>query len=491
MESNRVGFFDISESSALDLVPKTDDRGRVLPEFPRTDIFKQIWGEEGVPRRVRAYAFLGPLLAFSGVGLYLVNNPMTMRFVGMKYAGLLSMAVWLGFIVFLAWARGGKRFQIFGSTANQTQQYSPMYFALGMIFMLVAFAATGARVVSLSALQHPWAYGLAAAMLAVGFLTSSIGWRRAYVRQNCKQSGQRIRPDAELRRFSMTSTPLMIAGMAVLMLAIADRGSASLSKIGRFALGGVLLGVVSVAKGATKLKARNTSNPLFGSERLSAWLAANDRCGSCGYSLESAPIEADGVRLCPECGCAWHRDRVTHAAPAPEDKKRVIETLTRVDGLVLDDRGVPLARKVTSLGGWIDDSRLFGPNAELLTRHAGRLRVKRLREGAIAAGVGCSVIALLVFFATDFRDTGLIWTLFLFVGLAAIGGVVWHVFGTMPPDSICGPILASGLCPGCASSLAPAFDAGQTFDACVNCASCGLAWKRERVRLDSTRERQA
>ncbi len=31
-------------------------------------------------------------------------------------------------------------------------------------------------------------------------------------------------------------------------------------------------------------------------------------CPSCGYSLEESPREADGCRLCPECGGAWRVD---------------------------------------------------------------------------------------------------------------------------------------------------------------------------------------
>jgi hypothetical protein len=34
-------------------------------------------------------------------------------------------------------------------------------------------------------------------------------------------------------------------------------------------------------------------------------MAAQGRCGACGYGLGSVPPGEDGCRLCPECGSAW------------------------------------------------------------------------------------------------------------------------------------------------------------------------------------------
>jgi hypothetical protein len=36
-------------------------------------------------------------------------------------------------------------------------------------------------------------------------------------------------------------------------------------------------------------------------------LAAQGRCGGCGYALDDLAQEADGCRVCPECGTAWRR----------------------------------------------------------------------------------------------------------------------------------------------------------------------------------------
>lgn len=41
----------------------------------------------------------------------------------------------------------------------------------------------------------------------------------------------------------------------------------------------------------------------------------HQRCGSCGYTLVGVPEEADGCRVCPECGAAWRL--VEESAPSP------------------------------------------------------------------------------------------------------------------------------------------------------------------------------
>lgn len=53
----------------------------------------------------------------------------------------------------------------------------------------------------------------------------------------------------------------------------------------------------------------NNSPVLVVSDRL-----AHARCGGCGYALNGRPKEADGCRVCPECGGAWR------ILPQPRDR---------------------------------------------------------------------------------------------------------------------------------------------------------------------------
>lgn len=41
------------------------------------------------------------------------------------------------------------------------------------------------------------------------------------------------------------------------------------------------------------------------SEDLVTMLKKWNRCLSCATTLEGLPVEADGCRVCPECGAAW------------------------------------------------------------------------------------------------------------------------------------------------------------------------------------------
>jgi hypothetical protein len=45
-----------------------------------------------------------------------------------------------------------------------------------------------------------------------------------------------------------------------------------------------------------------------------AHVVATNRCPVCWYDLTAAKPEADGCRVCPECGAAW-RHHMPHPAP--------------------------------------------------------------------------------------------------------------------------------------------------------------------------------
>ncbi|MBI1189270.1 MAG: hypothetical protein GC200_01125 [Tepidisphaera sp.] len=478
-------LFSLPTPPAQDLGPRTDDRGRALPEVPRADIFKQLWGDDGVPKRLQLYMLMGPLVAFSGFGYFLsMQAPRLAGGIGIKYGGMIAIAGWVGFMSLLIWSRGGKRFQLFGAMRQQQHGVSPTNWIVSLAFVLAMIVFGATQAASLSKIDHLWAYYVAGGFLSLSLLVSAFAWRRAYLRQNCKETGQNPRLDKELMLASLFTMPLLVSGSAVIGLGFAKGGKAGLLALGLIAAGGLVMGIVVTFISFSKLKKSNTSNPMYGSGRLVAWLAASNRCGACAYPLVDVPIEPDGVRLCPECGCAWHKDRATNPAPAPDDKKRVIEALTRVSGLALDDRGVPLPIKLRSVGGWLDDKALKGEAAELLEMHHRKTRARRTREGAFFGLIMWLVLAgLTIFIFIDLRDVGLMATS---LGLVTVLIGVWviaHIFKGLPADEICTPILAHACCPGCAEPLNGALQGPATFDACVNCPACGMAWKRERIVL--------
>lgn len=475
-------LFSLPTPSAQDLGPRTDDRGRALPEVPRADVFRQLWGEDGVPKRLKLYMLLGPLVAFSGL-LYVATMyvPRLGGSIGAKYASAISVIGWVSFMGIMVWSRGGKRLQLFGATQNQQQGASPAQWVFSFAFMIFLIVVAISGAMSVGQIRHFWIYIAMGGLIVGAMIASAIAWRRAYVRQGCKETGQRVRPDRALMRVSVLTTPLHAAATVVLFAGFTTRGQAGLLMLLACFAAGAVLGLFIVFMGFGKLRARNKSNPFYGSERLMAWLAASDRCGACGYPLDDVPTEADGVRLCPECGCGWHQDRVTCPAPAPHDKKRVIEMLTRVDGVALDDRGVSLPMKLLTITRWRRGVGLEGEEAAALAAHHRRMRAKRVREGVIGGVLLWLAIAIGSFVVLQPRLPEMVNFVLVLFGIIISVAVGWYVFRGVSPDQICMPILARGLCPGCGKQLGEAMGAGGTFDACVNCPTCGMAWKRERV----------
>lgn len=54
--------------------------------------------------------------------------------------------------------------------------------------------------------------------------------------------------------------------------------------------------------------------------RLARWYVRAGYCASCAYDLTATPAEADGCRVCPECGSAWRANQDaagprSHAGP--------------------------------------------------------------------------------------------------------------------------------------------------------------------------------
>lgn len=214
--------------------------------------------------------------------------------------------------------------------------------------------------------------------------------------------------------------------------------------------------------------------------KLRAWLAAHNACGACGYRLDDSPAEPDGMRMCPECGAAWHKDRVTHPAPQPDEPQRLERLLAlRMDvGGVTDCRGVPLRRPMPRrMDEWLEIHRLDAAAKSKLEAVERRLYAKRFRSmRRIAFPVSLALVAFLCWAIV--RDPER-WPQVMMVGflLAAMLAFVFYrlvSLADLPPD-IALRVSRRGICPGCARPLPPRERA--QFDGCVCCEACGLAWK--------------
>ena len=81
--------------------------------------------------------------------------------------------------------------------------------------------------------------------------------------------------------------------------------------IGRMGAAGSLIGLtvfVGLVVAASKLYQVYVVRGALG--QLARTAVAEGVCGSCAFSLEGTPADADGAVTCPECGAGWDADRV-------------------------------------------------------------------------------------------------------------------------------------------------------------------------------------
>lgn len=129
---------------------------------------------------------------------------------------------------------------------------------------------------------------------------------------------------AEVHRLSAEldargNPPTMHRRLAVLLLVALAAMLAFVSTIpgisGRWLssglVGGVLVAVVIVGR----MLARRRGHTISARARA---IAATGLCASCGYRIGDLPVEADGCRVCPECGAAWRPSEldVSHVTAA-------------------------------------------------------------------------------------------------------------------------------------------------------------------------------
>lgn len=250
---------------------------------------------------------------------------------------------------------------------------------------------------------------------------------------------------------------------------------------------GVSLAIVfaaSVAGVVVSSLVRSRREKRAESEVITRSLAAEGFCGGCGYSLEGLGPDDLGLLVCPECGAAWHRLRVTRphwveARPEPPGNARWWTRLISVGVRSVtarcepDDRGqaVPIVdRRLLCLP---PDSDAFGSDAQ---RRALRRRLRRIDRGRRWIAAGC-FLALAAATGTvcwwyQFPPQVLLTLFILVVGAAAM----------LAGDSVSrnAPIrremLRLGRCPACARGLAGLPIDEQGFRVCPG---CGSSWRAD------------
>jgi hypothetical protein len=215
------------------------------------------------------------------------------------------------------------------------------------------------------------------------------------------------------------------------------------------------------------------------------------RCPSCGYRLGGAPVDDDGLIVCPECASAWKQERVGASrvsaadipagADVPGDMAPVSWRLklmwTRLPTIV-DDRDRSMS---------LTDPRLPRLEASVgAVRAADVRRTMSERVGLRKQGWGCAVVLGIVLAASPSIFAFTLTTSSLPRIMACWMAVFW-TFGLTralyrlakgksrvlaKPTKII--LLEHAVCPSCAADLSGCVPEA---DGCVVCASCRAAWK--------------
>ncbi len=206
------------------------------------------------------------------------------------------------------------------------------------------------------------------------------------------------------------------------------------------------------------------------------------RCGGCGYDLEPLGVEPDGCTVCPECGCAWQRERFTRRTPglSPEEAgSRAREQCKSVPPLVApfeqpntDDRGQPA--RIADDSVLAENPAFGGGRGEGIRRRvASWSRHARVRAGLAVSITGVVMLVGCAASSRTFRRSdSAIYLAFAGIGMVAGGAGVMAVG---PPRSRWRrALLGAGLCAHCGQTVA-----GQAteFDGCVRCTGCNAHWK--------------
>lgn len=237
----------------------------------------------------------------------------------------------------------------------------------------------------------------------------------------------------------------------------------------------VTVGVVVLVNGAWVW--RRHAKPVCSA--LSAQLAADGRCGACGYDLSAVLPGSDGCAQCPECGGAWHRDRlfrVVRGQPTRSIDAFVERGHHLPDAASQDDRGVYLARAFRWPPAWLQSTAsALTPVSRQKLIAAKAVVVRRFRLWAWSIGSMVWVVVVAAASAGWMFDPDHSALLVAIVPLLIVGVVLYALEG-LYLDSAMRRVASEqlGLCLACGDALPK--DATPMFDGCIACVRCGHCW---------------
>ena len=213
---------------------------------------------------------------------------------------------------------------------------------------------------------------------------------------------------------------------------------------------------------------------------LSRGALAAGLCGACGYRIEDRHLDADGCRVCPECGGAW----IANAPPPSPDQAAVLfrqhfiawySCIMVGSSTTRDDRGIIMPRRSRS------------DPAECRELHALGIRGLAGSAGPTVLGTHRDKVGLRLFLGGLFAAVAMLYLLPLagaavarFGALAALGAMgtgAWiYLRGNVGLDRA--GVLRASLCPACTQ---PISGARPEADGCAKCPSCWAAWRATEI----------
>ncbi len=244
------------------------------------------------------------------------------------------------------------------------------------------------------------------------------------------------------------------------------------------------------------LRALNRSDKAASQLESLGALLAEGVCAGCGYNLAGLKPEADGCRVCPECGAAWH-DRAIRREHSFVDRvaqdefvslgTSIFGSVVTPDRLLRGKRGNRLHGQVkrrdarSVLRAMLKTDLSWAKQLPVNDDRGARLITCRAALRSAAAGycialtiAVAAVVVLLIVFVAGTTTRG--WPLLGVLGLAACC-FVWSLWSSRPVPLyrlFRRIVLENQVCPGCGWDLRKALPAA---DGCTVCPECEAAWK--------------
>ena len=227
--------------------------------------------------------------------------------------------------------------------------------------------------------------------------------------------------------------------------------------------------------------------------RMITLMTRNGLCAACGYEAVEAPVGADGLRRCTECGAAWNADRFPSASVAGPGISTERDPLIR--GLALLYRVPRKTRAIRDHSGNAaallsrtpkEAARVDEPPDVAARRDAAQREVRASRASErwilslLATGFGVSMFAIMC--GPAVRSVAISWQslwplLFACLMLGFTSTWIWGIWTDRvltPPEHLDETLLRFRLCPGCCEDLD---SVAPEQDGCRVCPVCAAAWR--------------